>query len=122
MSDLTEDTRDYGAEVDRIIMSEGLNMDLGDLATVEQFLIVNDARFICNVTRANFAHAPDGYGWEFDLEVPGITLSDVTDVTIMTFSYGDVVFKAQGNFELTNPDNRGPVMSFKAERIFNKDE
>ena len=111
-----------GAEEDRLIMSDGLHVDLGEVLTVEQLFSVNDIKYICTLTQARFKSNKTRPGhWEFCLEVPGLSLTDLLCVENMTFHYGDAKFSATAGFDLTNVEG-SPMITFTANRIFNTNE
>ena len=110
---------------EHVIMSDGLDVILGEDTEVEQILEISGMRFICSVLRAKAFHVLPSVKdntWEFDLEVPGLSLSELVGIDSMTFHFGDTSFESISTFELTNPDNSGPIVSITAKRIFNNDE
>ena len=75
MGILMDELEQIGSEVDRLIMSEGLDVDLGDAVSADQFLMVNEMKYICAVLRASYDGTRTNI-WEYELEVPGISLKD----------------------------------------------
>jgi hypothetical protein len=110
---------------DHVIMSDGLELDLGETLTVDQILDINDTRLICSILRVKSMRLNDDSCvlWEFELEVPGLSFSDLVNATDVIFHYGDASFKSTTSLELkTQQLVNSPVLIFVARRIFNNNE
>ena len=114
------DLKEMVGDKEHVIMSDGLDLDLGEFKSTDQFLEINGTKLICSVTRAK---SPKGklQAWEFDLEVPGLSLFEMVDVESIVFWYGNMQFESSGYFEIKNLDV-APIVTITANRIFTNNE
>ena len=115
-----DEIRKMVGDKDHVIMSDGLDIDLGEFSPVEQFLEINGSRLICSTSRAK---SPEGrlQAWEFDLEVPGLSLSDLVDINTITYWHGKLQFEVSPCFEIKNLE-LAPIITITANRIFTNNE
>ena len=123
MNTLQNELGELLGDTPNIIMSDGLDVDLGAFQSIDQILEVDGVSFVCSVLRAKAVGPSKSLSyrmWEFDLEVPGLSLSDVINIDRMVFHYNNESFESHTTFELTNPGSM-PIMTFTANRILNND-
>ena len=121
----TDEFNDLAGNKDHVIMSDGLELDLGEPLSIDQILEIEDTRLICNILRVKSMRLNDDSWalWEFELEVPGLSFSDLVSAKDVIFHYGDASFKSTSTIELkTQQLVSSPMLMFVARRIFNNDE
>ena len=107
---------------DHIIMSEGLDLDLGETLSIEQTLTIDESRFICSMTKIKKMQVSGSSRWEIEIEVPGLSLIDLVNFEKMIFQYDEIEFHSSKEFELDITDLSGPIITIIAMRIIEKDE
>lgn len=114
------DLKEAVSDKEHVIMSEGLDVDLGEFSPVEQFLEIDGSRLICSASRVK---SPEGklQAWEFDLEVPGLSLFELVDINTIKFWYGELQFEAAVCFEIKNLES-APIITITANRILTNNE
>ena len=105
-------------DANRVIMSEGLSLDLGTPEFVEQILMIGETRYICTLRTAEFKDSL----WTFNLEVPGMSLVDLLHERETIFLYEKERFRADKSFQFSNLDMTSPMITFSAKRIVSNDE
>ena len=105
-----------------VIMSDGLDLDLGIERTITQSLRLDKSKFICNVKRAKSFREAGEMIWEFDIDVPGIDFIDLLDSREVTLTYGTAQFFLRDEYEINLPDIATTVITFRGNRIINNHE
>ena len=105
-----------------VIMSDGLDLDLGVEREITQLLNLGDNRFICSVKRIKAYRDTGEMAWEFDIEVPGVDFTDLLDSGEITLSYDDAHFLLNDEYEINLPDMATTIITFSGKRIVNNHE
>ena len=101
---------------DHVIMSEELELSLGNEAVAE-YLELDNNLLICEVLSAK---RNSKTSWKFQLKVPGLTFQDFASFEKATFQYGDFYFLLTDNFEFVNDVDR--IICADAVRIVKENE
>ena len=119
-----DDFTKLGSHSDHVIMSDGLDLDLGEPLTIDQSIEIGDSKFVCSVLRAKITNLvqDDETLWEFDVEIPGFSLLDVLHFDTLTFHYNNITFNAMRELELNLAQSSSPIVTFIAKRIINNNE
>jgi len=107
---------------EHVIMSDGLDLDLGEPLSIEQILEINGVRLVCSILRVKSMILGENTWsiWEFELEVPGLSFSDLIDANNIVLHYNNVSFKSTSTVELkTQQIVESPILTFVAKRIIN---
>jgi hypothetical protein len=110
------------ADSEHVIMSEGLDLDLGGALSIDQILEINGVRLVCSVLRVKSMILDESIWsiWEFELEVPGLSFSDLLDAKNIVLHYDNASFRSTSTVELkTQHIVESPVLIFIAKRIIN---
>lgn len=121
----SEDFEDMVGDTDRLIMSDGLEVDFGDVQQDIQKLILDssDINFVCNLVSASSTVAQDISNriWKLEIEAPGLSFGDLLGVTKITFNFNEKMFESTETFAWGITE-MGSVITFNAKRIFNNNE
>jgi hypothetical protein len=121
----SEDFEDMVGDTDRLIMSDGLEVDFGDVQQDIQKLILDssDINFVCNLVSASSTFSQDisNRVWKLEIEAPGLSFGDLLGVTKITFNFNEKMFESTETFAWAITE-MGSVITFNAKRIFNNNE
>ena len=106
----------------QVIMSEGLDLDLGVPKDISQLLCLGDSRYICNVKRIKASRDAGEMAWEFDVEAPGLNFVDLLGSDNISLEYDDERFALSDEYEINLPDVTSTLITFRGRRIVNNHE
>ena len=122
---LDSEFKELIGDTDRLIMSDELEVDFGELEEDTQTLIIDsaDIDFVCNLLNVSSSINQDAKNrfWTFKIEVPGLSFSDLVDATKIKYQYNDNVFESVSTFSWDLED-AGSILTFAAIRILNNYE
>ena len=120
-----EEFKDLIGDSETLIMSEGLEVEFGEAQEETQSLTLDSSniKFVCSLTSASSIVTSDikGRVWRFELEVPGLSFGDLSEVTKITYNFNNKTFESISNFAWAITE-MGSVITFTAQRIFNNNE
>jgi len=112
-------------DTDRLIMSEELEIDFGEIEEDTQVLLIDSANinFVCSLLSVSSSIGQDAKNrhWAFKIEVPGLSFSDLVNATKIKYQYNDNIFESVSTFSWDLED-AGSILTFAAIRIFNNYE
>jgi len=104
------------ANPDHIIMSDGLELSLGEL-DVTEYLELDSNLLICELLSVK--RNLNLNSWEFHLIVPGLTFQDFVSFDRAIFRHGDLSFLLIDKFEFIKDSS---IISARATRINKENE
>jgi hypothetical protein len=105
-----------------VIMSDGLDLDLGIDKVSQQSLCVGSESFFCTVRRVKVFRENGEKAWEFDLDVPSIDFVDLLRDEDIVLHYDDITFVMHDEYEIDLPDLATTIITFKGKRILSNHE
>lgn len=118
----SNESLDAGEDTSHVIMSEGLDLDLGESKSITQLLYVGDSGYICSVKRIRTYRVTGQMAWEFDVDAPGLGLADLLQSNDIVLHYDNEIFILSDEYEINLPDITSTLITFRGRRIVNKHE
>jgi hypothetical protein len=110
------------ADTSHVIMSDGLDIDLGEPRSFTQLLHIGDSGYVCSVKRIKASRVDSRLVWEFDVDTPGLGLKDLLQSNDLVLQYDDEKFSLSDEYEINLPDIASTLITFRGRRIVNNHE